>query len=139
MSAALVNYEVSRKDKQSSSKNITAEAMTVRGMGPNYRKGKEEFGKSKIDGREELKKNQCTFCREKRYWTIDCPKIKLKKKKFKSEANIIQAHGNDSNSSGYHFLSPLSVAIQRNLKEFWISMLPITFVSNENGLLVLKN
>ena len=39
--------------------------MTEREMGPNHRKGKGEFGKSKTGGREELKKNQCAFCREK--------------------------------------------------------------------------
>jgi len=35
----------------------TAEVMTARGMGFNYRKGKEKFKKSKTDGREDLKKN----------------------------------------------------------------------------------
>ena len=64
VSIALVSYEVRRKDKQSSSSSTTIEAMTARGMSSNHRKGKREFGKSKTGGREDLKKNQCTFCRE---------------------------------------------------------------------------
>ena len=46
MSAALVNYEARRKDKQSSSNDTSAEALTVRGRGSN-RKGKGEHGESK--------------------------------------------------------------------------------------------
>ena len=64
-SAALVNYEVRRKDNQSSSNGTTTKVMTARGMGLNHRKGKKEIGKSKTGGRKELKKNQCVFCREK--------------------------------------------------------------------------
>ena len=41
VSTALVNYEVRRKDKQSSSNGISAEALMVRGRGSN-RKGKGE-------------------------------------------------------------------------------------------------
>ena len=83
--AALLNYEVRNKDKQSSFNGTTAETMTTRGMGLNRRKGKEEFEKSKTSGHEELKKDQCAFCREG-YWKIDYPKIKPKESK--SEANI---------------------------------------------------
>ena len=43
VSAALVNYEVRRKDKQSSTSSTITEAMTTRRMGSNYRKGKGEF------------------------------------------------------------------------------------------------
>jgi len=59
-----VNHEVRRKDKQSSSISTTIEAMTIRGMGSNHRKGKGDFEKSKTGGREDLKKKQCVFCRE---------------------------------------------------------------------------
>ena len=48
MSAALVNHEVRRKDKQSSSSSTTAEAVTARGMGSNHWKGKGDFEKSKL-------------------------------------------------------------------------------------------
>ena len=64
MSAALVNYKVRRKDKQSSSNSTTAETMTAREMGFNHWKGKREFEKSKVGGHEELKKNQYAFYRE---------------------------------------------------------------------------
>ena len=57
VSAAFVNYEVRMKNKQSSFNGTTAEAMIVREMDPNHRKGKREFEKSKTGGREELKKN----------------------------------------------------------------------------------
>ena len=67
-------------------------------------------------------------------WKIECPKIKPKKKESKSKVNT-----NDSDSSGIHFLSPLLVDVQRNLSEFWIWVLPIMFVQNENGLLDLEN
>jgi len=64
VSAALVNYKVRKKNKQSSSNDTTIEVMTARGMGPNHKKDKGEFGISKIGGREELKKHQYAFCRE---------------------------------------------------------------------------
>ena len=105
MSTALVNYEVRSKDKQTSSKNTTTEAMTTRGMGSNYRKGKGEFEKSKTDGHEDLKKNQCAFCREG-HWKIDCPKLKPKKKESKSEANIAKCMVVILTHLVIHFLSP---------------------------------
>jgi len=64
MLAALVNYEVRRKDKQSSSNGTSAEAFMVRGRCFN-RKGKGEHERSKFrSGFRDLKKNQCTFCKE---------------------------------------------------------------------------
>ena len=101
MSAALVNEEVKRKNKQSSSSSTTANAMTARGMCSNYQEGKKESEKSKTSGHEDLKKNQCAFCREGGQWKINYLKIKLKKKEPILEANI--AHGNDFDSSGYSF------------------------------------
>jgi len=64
MSAALVNYEVRRKEKQSYSNGTSAEALTIRERSSNL-KGKSEHGRSKSrsDFRD-LKKNQCTFCKE---------------------------------------------------------------------------
>ena len=57
VSAALINYKVKRKDKQSSSNGISAEALKVRGRGSNQ-KDKREHGRSKSrpDFRD-LKKN----------------------------------------------------------------------------------
>jgi len=60
VSAALINYKIRKKNKQSSSYDTTA-----RGMGPNHKKDMGEFGKFKTGGHEELKKNQYTFCRER--------------------------------------------------------------------------
>jgi len=85
--AAHVNHEVRRTDKQFSSSSTTTEAMTARGMGSNHQKGKGDFEKSKTGGREDLKKNQCNFCKEEGHWKIDCAKLKPKKES-KSEANI---------------------------------------------------
>jgi len=52
-----VNYNVRRKDKQTFSKSTIIEAMTARGMCSNHQKDEGEFGKSKTDGCEDLKKN----------------------------------------------------------------------------------
>ena len=57
VSAALVNYKVRKKDKQSSSSSTTSEVMTARGMCFNHRKGNEEFEKFKTGSHEDLKKN----------------------------------------------------------------------------------
>jgi len=64
VSAALVNYEVKRKDKQFSSNGSSTEALTIRERGPNL-KGKGERGRSKFrPGFRDLKKNQCAFSKE---------------------------------------------------------------------------
>ena len=103
------------KDKQSSFSNIIEEAMTARGMSTNHQKGKRDFRKSKIDGREDLKKNQNAFCKEEEYWKIDCPKLK-QKKESKSEANIAQMHnGNDSDSSDYSLsITPIGYYLEES-------------------------
>ena len=81
VSAALVNYEVRRKDKQSSSNGTSAEALMTRGRGSNRKsKGKRQRLESR-PGFRDMKKNQCAFCKEIGYWKIDCPKIKNKNKK----------------------------------------------------------
>ena len=63
VSAALVNYEVRKKDMQTYSNGTLAEALTVRGRGFN-RKSKDEHGrpKSRPDFKD-LKKNLCAFCK----------------------------------------------------------------------------
>jgi len=64
MSAALVNYEVRRKDKQSSSNGTSAEALMIRGRG-STRKGKGERQSSESrPGFRDMKKKQCAFCKE---------------------------------------------------------------------------
>jgi len=64
MSVTLVNYEVRRRDKLSSSRGTSAEALAVRDKSFNQ-KGKGDLGRSKSrpDFRD-LKKNQCSFCKE---------------------------------------------------------------------------
>jgi len=112
VSAALVNYEVRRKDKQSSSNGTSAEALMVRGRGFN-RKGKGERSKFR-SGFRDLKKHQCAFYKEKWHWKVDCPRIKDKgKKESKTEANLTQvlstrastsqADGLDLDSSVFSF------------------------------------
>ena len=90
MSAAHVNYEVRRKDKQSSSNGTSTEALMVRGRGSNQ-KGKDERKRSKSrPSFRDLKKNQCVFCKEIGHWKVDCPRIrdKNKGKKSKIEENL---------------------------------------------------
>jgi len=113
VSAALVNYKVRRKDTQSSSNGTSAEALMVRGRGSN-RNGKGERGRLEFrPGFRDLKKNQCTFCKEIGHWKVDCPRIKDKSKKLKTKANLaplfstqastLQADGSDSDSSIFFF------------------------------------
>jgi len=64
VSAALVNYEVRRQDRLSSSGSTTVEALAVRGRSSN-RKGKGDQERSKFrSGFRDLKKNQCALCKE---------------------------------------------------------------------------
>ena len=63
VSTALVNHEVRRKDKTSSSSSTTAEALTAKGIDFNHRKGKRDVSKFKT-GNRELRKKQCAFCKE---------------------------------------------------------------------------
>ena len=53
---------------------------------PNNWKGKGDFGKPKTSDHEDLKENQCAYCKEVGQWKIDYSK--LKKKESKPEANL---------------------------------------------------
>ena len=80
VSAALVTYEVRRKDKQSFSNGTSAKALMVRGRGSNRKdKGERERSKSR-PGFRDLKKNKCAFCKELGHWKVDCPRIKDEKR-----------------------------------------------------------
>ena len=89
VSAVLVNYEVRRRDKLSSSEGTSAEALMLRGRGSNQKdKGEHERSKSK-SGFRDLKKNKYAFCREIGHWRVDCLRIKDKsKKESKTEVNL---------------------------------------------------
>jgi len=113
VSVALVNYEVRRQDRLSSSGSTTIKALAVRGISSNRKdKGDRERSMSRSDFRD-LKKNRCTLCKDLRNRKIVCPKAKSKKKESKTEANLAQvvnthastsqADGSDSNSSVFSF------------------------------------
>jgi len=113
VSAALVNYEVRRQNKLSSSEGTSAEALAVRDRSSNRKgRGDHERSKSRL-GFKDLKKNQCAFCKDLGHWKIDCPKTKGKKKESKPKANLVQvvsthastlqADGSDSDSSVFFF------------------------------------
>ena len=90
MSVALVNYEMRRKNKQSSSNGTSAEVLMVRGGGSNRKgNGKHERSKFRL-GLRDLKKNQCAFCKEIGYWKVSCLRIKDKKKESKTKVNLAQ-------------------------------------------------
>jgi len=112
VSVALVNYEVRRQDRLSSYGSTSAEVLAVRGRG-SYKKGIGDHWRSKSrPGFRDLKKNQCTFCKELGHWKVDCPKAKGKKES-KTETNLArvvsthtstsQAGGSDSDSSVFFF------------------------------------
>ena len=63
MSVALVNHLVRRKDKVSSSSNITIEVLTAGEIGPIIEKSKGDIDMFKIDYRK-LRKKHCAFCKE---------------------------------------------------------------------------
>ena len=65
VSVALVNHDVRRMDKTSSSNSIKVEALNVRGFCFNHRNGKRNVGKSKTRYRELRKKIVC-FLQERR-------------------------------------------------------------------------
>jgi len=101
VSAALVNYEARKKDKQSSSNGTSAEALMLRGRGSN-RKGKTPRERSEFRPEfRDLKKNQCAFCKEIGHWKVDCPRIKDKgkKKESKTETNLAQVVSNQASTS----------------------------------------
>ena len=76
-----------------------AEALAVRGKGSN-RKGKGDRERSKSrSGFRDLKKNQCTFCKELGQWKIDCPKAKSKKNELKTEANLARVSSTQASTS----------------------------------------
>ena len=119
MSAALVNYEVRRQDRLSSSGNTTAEALVVRGRSFN-RKGRNDQGRSKFrSGFRDLKRNQCTLCKELGHWKVDCPKAKGKKIESNTEANLAQADGSESDSSVFS-LSVTTPTVDYSDKAEWI-------------------
>ena len=88
MSAALVNYEVRRKEKQSSSNDTSAEALTASGRSFNQKKKEvHRRSKSKPNFRD-LKKNQCVFCKILGHQKVDCLRIKDTNKESKTDANL---------------------------------------------------
>ena len=64
MSSALVNHEVRRKEKESSSSSTTAEALTVREICSDHRKGKRAVGKS-TTGNHKLERTNVLSARKK--------------------------------------------------------------------------
>jgi len=92
VSAALVNYEVRRKDKQSSSSSTSTEALVVKGRRSNQKvKGIRGRSKSR-PGFKDLKKNLYAFCKELGHWKVDCQRIKdkNKRKESKTKAKLTQ-------------------------------------------------
>jgi len=129
VSVALMNYEVRRQDRLSSSGSITAEALAVRGRSSiRKERGDQERWKSRSDFRD-LKRNKCALCKELGYWKVDCPKAKGKKKKSMTEANLTQvvstqvstsqADGLDSDSSVFS-LSVTTSTINYSDNTEWI-------------------
>jgi len=90
VSAALLNYEVRRQDRLSSSESTSAESLTVRGRSSNS-KGKGDHGRSKSrPGFRDLKENQCALCKEQGHWKVHCLKAIGMKKESKIKANFAQ-------------------------------------------------
>ena len=136
MLVALVNYEVRRKGKQSSSNCTSAEALMVRSRGSN-RKGKSQRERSKSRANfRDLKKNQRAFCKELGHWKVDYPRIKDKKRESKPEANLaqvvstqagtLQAGGSDSDSLVFAF-SVITHTVGYSCDSEWILDRGVTY------------
>ena len=113
VTAALVNYQLRKKDKETSFEPV-AGALVARAKGPN-RSGRSQSRGAHLG----VRKNQCAFCKEDGHWKADCPKLvdRAGKNKGKaiqaSEANVVKASGNDSDSdsSGYSLSALPSVCV----------------------------
>ena len=65
---ALVNLELRRKDKESSSSGTSAEVVTARGSSPNRkRKNRHRSNLKSMFDNHQLRKNQYAFCKNKRH------------------------------------------------------------------------
>jgi len=67
VSAALVNYDVRRRDKLSSSGSKTAEALAVRGRRSNLKRRGDQGRSKSRSGFRDLKRNQYVLCKELGY------------------------------------------------------------------------
>ncbi|KAE8690124.1 hypothetical protein F3Y22_tig00110926pilonHSYRG00104 [Hibiscus syriacus] len=89
------DYELRKKEKQENT-SVEAEALVVRGRQKSQNKGRR--GRSKLKSR--LSKDECVFCREKRNWKKECPRLKNKGKpergKAVSESNMVEYDDADS-------------------------------------------
>jgi len=97
MTTALVNLEL-RKDKKCSSSNT----LVARGSTPNQRRGNQHRSNWKpMVGNRKLEKNQSVLSvkekTKKRHWKTDCPRLNNKESHL--EANVMKSDGNDSDSS----------------------------------------
>ena len=73
--------------------------MAVRGRS-SLRKGRDDQERSKTRSSfRDLKRNQCTLCKELGHWKVNCPKAKGKKMESNTEVNLAQADRSDEDSS----------------------------------------
>ena len=102
---ALTNYDLRRKDKETSRASTSGEALSTRGRSPYPRGGNRSRSKSR--SRHQLAKNQCAFCKEQGHWKRDCPKLKEKEnsKKKGPKANEVNiAKGDNFDDSCFSLL-----------------------------------
>jgi len=150
VSAALVNYEVRRQDKLSSSGSTTAEVLAVRDRSSNQ-KGRGDQGRSKSrSGFRDLKRNMYALCKEIGHWKVDCPKAKGKKKEPMTEANLAQvgsthvstsqADGSDSELSVFSFsVTTLIIGFSVNAEWILVTGLPIMCALLGTSFLALRS
>ena len=67
VSAALVNYEVKRQDKLSSSGSTTTKTLAVRGRSSSRKGRGDQEGSKSRSGFRDLKRKQCALCKEVRH------------------------------------------------------------------------
>lgn len=110
VTTVLSNYELRRKDKQSS-RNASSKALLTRGRNLNQ-SGKDNRSWSKNRSRKPIiSMDQYRRCKKHGHWKVDCLENKSKNKGKMaelSEANIV-TEGNDSDTLCFSLLITLSV------------------------------
>jgi len=136
VSAALVNHELRKNDKKFF-RSTSAEELIARGVGSNYKKGKRDFGNLKLVIVKIYRRINVLFAKKdtERFIVQISRQRRNQSQRPMSQWRMVMI----MTHLYFHFLSPLLIVVQRNLSGFCIRALPITFVPNKSGLLVLKN
>ena len=107
-------------------------------MGSNHRKGKGDVDKS-TTGNYKLSKKNSVLSARKDIERLIVQGSRRRRDKNQRQTSHMRMMVLILTNLYFYFLSPLLFAIQKNMSEFWIRVLPIYFFPSGSNLLVLKN